>query len=79
MAPFDGKYEASCMTAILMCALSITIYKIFANQMNCQQLDLKNIGKGQEKQNIRLEMFDSVFGDLFRIFATHQLNIYAKS
>ena len=33
---FDGKYMTSYLMAILMFALSITIYKIFTNQTKCQ-------------------------------------------
>ena len=47
---------------IVKSALSATIFKIFANQMNIQKLDFKNEGQGKKnKKNwidvTRLEMF----------------------
>ena len=59
------KYTTSYMMAILMIDLSLTIYKIFANQIKCKKFDLKYGGQGQGGENnwtcaIRLEMFDSL-------------------
>ena len=50
--------------AVVMFALSITIYDIFANQIKRQKFDLENDGQGQGGENItytiRLEMFEPI-------------------
>ena len=45
MALFDGKYMNSYLTAIVMFALSLTIYEIFANEIKFQKCDLENEGQ----------------------------------
>ena len=45
------QYMTSYLTAMVMCALSATIYEIFAKQINCQKFDLKNEGEGQRVEN----------------------------
>ena len=44
------------LTAKVRFALSLTVYEIFANQIESQKFDLENEGKGQEG----MEMFDSI-------------------
>ena len=47
MAPFDGKYMTIYLMAIVMFALSLTNYKMFANQIKCQNFDFENEDQGQ--------------------------------
>ena len=54
------------LRSIVMFALSITIYEIFANKIKFPNFDLKNEGQGEEGEKngsslaqIRLEMFKS--------------------
>ena len=46
--------------AIVMYALTLTVYEIFANQINCQNFDLENEGQGTRVESetcaIPLEM-----------------------
>ena len=39
------------MTAIVIFALSDTVYEIFANKIKCQKLNLEFEGQGQEKKD----------------------------
>ena len=41
-APFDCKYMNSYSMVIVMFALSLTIYAIFAKQIKCKKFDLEN-------------------------------------
>ena len=52
----------SYLTAIVMFAVSLTIYEIFAKQIKCKSLILEMQIKEEENGTvaIRLEMFDSV-------------------
>ena len=47
--------------AMIMFALSVTIYEIFANKVKCKKIDLENEGQRQEGENetcaIQLQMF----------------------
>ena len=67
VASFDGKSPTSYLMAIVMFALSLTVYEIFT------EIYLKNEGQGQWVENgtcaIRLEMFDSLYVIFFRILA----------
>ena len=45
--PFDGKYTTSYLMVIVMLALSLTVYEIFANYEKCQYVDLENEDQGQ--------------------------------
>ena len=48
--PFDGKYMTSCLWAIVMFALSLTVYEIFANKIKYQKFDLEmNVNINDEK------------------------------
>ena len=62
MTPFDGKFLTSYLMSLVMFALSLTIYEIFANQIKCQNLDLESEGQGGEKhhstKNVRLHIDD---------------------
>ena len=63
MAPFDGKFETSYLMAIVMRALSLTIYEIFANQIKCKKLTLKMKVKVKKEKNwtcANRAMFDSI-------------------
>ena len=44
---FDGKNMTSYISAIVLFALSLTYYYIFANDIKCQKFDLENEGYGQ--------------------------------
>ena len=46
-ASFDGKYMTSFFMAVLMSALSLTIYEIFTNQIKCPKFYFENEGNGQ--------------------------------
>ena len=60
VAPLDGKCMFSYLMAIMF-ALSLTIYKIFANQINCQKFDLKMKVKVKNWTcTIWLEMFVTI-------------------
>ena len=76
VAPFDCKYQTSYLMAIVMFALSATIFEIFTNQEKGQNCYLENEGQGQgveildlrrSTRNVRIHI-----GDFFRIFATWQ-------
>ena len=47
MASFDGRYMTSYSIAIVIFALSFTIYEIFANQIKCEKFDLDNESQAQ--------------------------------
>ena len=47
MAPFDGEYMTSYFMAMVLFALSVTVYEIFAIRVNRQTFDLGNEGQGQ--------------------------------
>ena len=47
MATFDVKGMTSYMMTIVMVAMSLTIYEIFASQIKCQKLDLADEGQDQ--------------------------------
>ena len=74
MAPFDGKYQTSYLTAIVMFALSLTVYEIFANLIKCENFYLENEGQGEgrEKGNLCHSTGNARFhiGDFFIIVAT---------
>ena len=50
MVPFDGKYMSSYWIEIAMCALSLTSYETFANQIKCPAFDFEYEGPGGEKR-----------------------------
>ena len=72
MAPFDAKYLTSYLMAIVMFALSLTVYETFANQEKCHKFDLENEGycQGVEKLDLR-HATESIFIES-RILATWQ-------
>ena len=78
MVPFDGKYMTSYLMTIVMFGPSVTIYKLSANQINCQKLDLENEDHGQEGE--KWDMLQSTanvliyfyIGDFFIILAPRQ-------
>ena len=45
---------------IVIIMLSLTIYKIFANEIKWKKCNLENKGQGDETCAIGLEMFDSI-------------------
>ena len=47
MAPFYSKYMTSYLMEIVMFALALTIYEIFAKQIKCKKFGLENISQGQ--------------------------------
>ena len=60
MAPFDGKYMTSNLMAIVIFALSLTIYEIFENQIKRKKFNLDNEEQGRGENGTcatRLEMF----------------------
>ena len=57
MAPFDGTCMTSSLMAIVMFALSPTIYEIFAKQIIRQTFDIENEGQGRGEKK-RLVPFD---------------------
>ena len=63
MAPFDGKYMTAYLMTIVVSAFSLTIYKVFANQINAKSLTLNAKVKVKEKNGtcaIELAMFDYI-------------------
>ena len=63
-----------------MFALSINIYEIFANQLDCQKFELESEGQGVENGIlvIRLEMFNSLLVNFCQNFSYLATYIYAK-
>ena len=62
------------LIAIVMCALALTIYEIFAKQIKCKKFDFGNDSQGQgiEKRDL-CQLTGNVWFyivDFFRIFAT---------
>ena len=55
MALSDGEYMASYLIALVVFALPLIVYVIFANQIKWKKFDLKIEGQGQggEKRNLR--------------------------
>ena len=51
MAPSDDEYVTSYFVAIAICALSVTIYEIFASNIKSQMLDPENGGQVQGGEN----------------------------
>ena len=47
------------LMTIVMFALALTIYEIFASQIKFQKFDFENEGQGHGGHAIRMEMFDS--------------------
>ena len=45
MTPFDGEYVTFYLTAIVMFALSLTVYEIFAKE-NADKFELESEGQG---------------------------------
>ena len=64
MAPFDGKYMTSYLTAIVMLAPSPIINELFAYQIKCQKFDHGTKVLVKEEKigicTIRLKMFYSI-------------------
>ena len=62
MVPFDGKCSTSYLMAIVMFALSLTVYEIFANLIIFQNIDLEMKVKEWKNETyaIRLKIFDSI-------------------
>ena len=54
VAPFCGRYTTSYLMAIVMFALSLTICKIYAKLIKCQNFDLENEGQSQEEEKTGL-------------------------
>ena len=54
MAPFDGKSVTSNLMAILIYALTVTIYNVFASEIKCKKFDLENEDQGQEREKLDL-------------------------
>ena len=59
---------------IVLCALFVIIYEIFANQIKCQKVDLENDGQGQGTEKPGLAPFYCqpliilvIFSDVFAI------------
>ena len=76
--PIESPNKTFYSMTIVMFAKSLTIYKIFANQINCQQFDLENEGQGHRRvrQDLcHLTGNDSIFFQNFCYPATH---LYAK-
>ena len=47
----------------MMLAVSLAVYEIFVNQINCQKFDIENEGQGEGGKNgtvVRLEIFESI-------------------
>ena len=69
MAPFDGRYITSYVMAMVMFALSLTMYDILAKQIKGKKFDHENEGQGPGTKHvictIRLEMFDSIYRSKF--------------
>ena len=73
---FDGKYMTSYLMVIIMSALSLTIYEIFTNQIECQKFYLDN--EGQEEKwdmchstgNVRFDI-----DELFRILLSGNIHL----
>ena len=51
MAQFDGKYITSYLMAIVMFALPLIIYEIFANKTKCVKFTLKMKVTAREEKN----------------------------
>ena len=47
LMPFNGKYMTSYLMSMVMFALSVAMYNIFPNQLDCQNVNLENEGQGQ--------------------------------
>ena len=47
MVPFDEKYTTSYLMAIIIFALALTVYEIFAKQIKCKKFDLENDSQSQ--------------------------------
>ena len=84
MTPFDAKYMASYLMAIVMFALSLTVYVIFANQEKCANFDIENEGDGyvikgrdlhRSTENFRIYTVDF----FFRSLATRQHTFTQKA
>ena len=60
----ESTYIPSYLISIVMFALSIIFYDIFANKLKCQKFDLENICQSQLGKNvtcaIHLKMLDSI-------------------
>ena len=58
------RYMTSYLMAIVMFALSLTFYEIFANKEKCLNCGLENEGKVKEQKNgacaIQIEIFESI-------------------
>ena len=52
MVPFGGEYITSYSMAVVMCALSLIIYEIFAKHIKRQKFDLEGRCQG-EKLDLR--------------------------
>ena len=76
---FEGKYLTSHMMVIIMFALSLTIYEIFANQEICKHFTSELKGKVKEYKRptctIRLE----VFGFIFRIVLSGNMRLRKRT
>ena len=69
VAPFDGKYLTSFLIVIVMFALSLTNYEIFANQEKCQNFYLESECQGQCSRRTVLTPFDwNLYVILFEFF-----------
>ena len=54
MAPFGGKYLTSYLMAIVMFAISLTVYEKFAKSKKCQNFDLEKKNCSEvENRNFR--------------------------
>ena len=65
LLPLDGKYMTSFLMTKVMFALSINIYEIFANKVNCQKCYLENDGQGQDVNKTGLAQFDCKCSNLY--------------
>ena len=71
---------SSYMKAIVMFALSLTIYEIFFKQLKCQKFDPENVGQDVGGENLRhsTENVRFIIGDFFQNFSYLGIYFYAK-
>ena len=68
-----------CLMTMVMCALSLTFYAIFANQIKCKNfdLDMKDQSQAGEKQDLRHStgLFESIL-KIFQNFSYPATYVY---
>ena len=76
VTPFDVKCPISYLMALVMFALSLTVFEIFAKPENFKNINFKNEGQGVEERDLRHSTGNVRFhiGDLFPYFS--YLKIY---